>query len=57
VEESRRIEYSGELEIELLKYHYRFTDAEWQRLSARERIIKLAVFRIACEHGEFFRGL
>lgn len=41
--------YSGELEIELLKYHYRFTDEQWDSLSAGERIVKLAVFKIINE--------
>lgn len=45
------------MEVELLKFHYRWTDADWNALSARERVIKLAVFRIVNEHSEFFRGI
>ena len=56
-DDSRKVEYSGELELELLKLHYRFTDSDWANLSERERVIKLAVFQITMEHGEFFRGV
>ena len=51
-DDTRRIEYNGLLELELLKYHYRFTDEQWYSLDQEERTTKLAVFRILQTHPE-----
>jgi hypothetical protein len=50
--ETRRLEINGELETELIKYHWRMTDHEWDHLPRRERVIKTAVMRIINEHPE-----
>jgi hypothetical protein len=44
------MEYSGELELELLKYHYRFTDEQWAAIPDKEKAVKLAVFKIVQEN-------
>ena len=51
-DENRRIEYNGLFELELLKYHYRFTNEVWDNLPYEERVTKLAAFRIIQTHPE-----